>query len=149
VERLLLTSSRSYTQAQPIHDFAMDFLNRYGSLLGVHGHCPQGGDAIFHAWLTTHPLPNVGVETHEITPQEWDLHGLSAGPLRNRRMVDLGATECVAFIGPCLSTWCRRPRPHGSHGATGCADMAQAAGIPTTRVWAEGVAFGRPWHSDE
>lgn len=137
--RLLFTSSRSYIDARPVYDFASDFWNRHGSLLGIHGHCPQGGDAIFHAWLTTHPLPNVMFETHEVTRQDWDRYGYSAGPRRNRHMVSLGATECVAFIGPCHSVRCRRPRPHGSHGATGCADMAEAAGIPTTRIWADGL----------
>ncbi|MFB6934553.1 hypothetical protein [Streptomyces chartreusis] len=56
-----------------------------------------------------------------------------AGPRRNAHMVSLGADACLAFIGPCTSPRCRRPGPHPSHGASGCADLAEQAGIPTRR----------------
>ena len=52
---------------------------------------------------------------------DWTRHGRGAGYHRNRHMVALGADACVAFI-----------RQH-SHGATHTADLAEQAGIPTTR----------------
>jgi hypothetical protein len=48
-------------------------------------------------------------------------------------MVSLGADRCLAFIGPCTSPRCRKAGPHPSHGASGCADLAEAAGIPVRR----------------
>lgn len=41
--------------------------------------------------------------------------------------------ECLAFIEPCAKPRCRRRQPHGSHGATHTADLAEKAGIPTGR----------------
>jgi hypothetical protein len=51
-------------------------------------------------------------------------------------MVNLGADIALAFIGPCIKPRCPRPQPHGSHGASGCADLAEATGIPTRRFTA-------------
>lgn len=96
----------------------------------VHGDCPTGADIMAKVWATTW----CGEErvTHEPHEAPWHL-GPAAGPLRNAAMVTAGADVCLAFIGPCTSTRCRRSRPHGSHGATGCAGLAEAAGIPVRR----------------
>jgi hypothetical protein len=51
-------------------------------------------------------------------------------------MVNLGADAALAFIGPCTSTRCRRTEPHPSHGASGCAALAEKASIPTRRFTA-------------
>lgn len=40
---------------------------------------------------------------------------------------------CLAFISACSRRDCRYPDPHGSHGATHCAGLAHAAGIPVRR----------------
>jgi hypothetical protein len=54
-----------------------------------------------------------------------------AGFRRNAVMVALGADRCIALIH------------NGSPGATQCADLAEQAGIPTTRIpYPEGQAHG-------
>lgn len=56
-----------------------------------------------------------------------------AGFRRDAKMVGRGATVCLAFIDLCVDGRCKRPEPHGSHGATGTAAMAERAGIDTRR----------------
>src|SRR5574343_730407 len=56
-------------------------------------------------------------------------HGRSAGPVRNRVMVDAGADLVLAFLALCDRPACRGRRAHGSHGASGCVDLARRAGI--------------------
>lgn len=63
----------------------------------------------------------------EVHPAIWRPHGIynpQAGLVRNRKMVDLGADLCLAFIR------------NGSRGASHCARLAEEAGIPTRRYTA-------------
>jgi hypothetical protein len=55
-------------------------------------------------------------------------------------MVGLGADVCLAFLGPCTSRHCRRVDPHWSHGTSGCAQLAKAAGIPVRPFTSNGGA---------
>ena len=59
----------------------------------------------------------------------------AAGMYRNAGMLDDGdpVDEALVFIAPCRNQACRRPRTHGSHGATGMAELAQSRGVPTRR----------------
>lgn len=64
-----------------------------------------------------------------------------AGFRRNAEMVeelakaiaDGSPGETLAFIDECAKRSCRQPRPHGSHGATHCAQLAEKAGVDTRR----------------
>lgn len=62
-----------------------------------------------------------GIEVH---PGDWATHGRAAGPKRNAEMIAAGADVCLAFIR------------NGSRGATHCADLAEAFGIPVRRFLA-------------
>jgi bifunctional DNA primase/polymerase-like protein/SLOG family YspA-like protein len=118
--RVLVTGSRTWTDPALIHTGLNELLRVHGSaLVVVHGACRSGADAIAHAWARGHRVP---VETHSA---DWAA-GRSAGPARNALMVATRPDACLAFIRD------------QSRGATGCARLAQAAGIPTTiHTWKE------------
>lgn len=127
--RILVTGSRDWTDAQTIAHALRQAADDTppADITLVHGDCPTGADEIaahFAHLLGWRPEPH---------PADWDRHGRRAGPLRNEYMVSLGADLCLAFIGPCTSPRCIRTDPHPSHGASGCAELAEAAGIPTRR----------------
>jgi hypothetical protein len=54
-------------------------------------------------------------------PAQWRRYGNAAGPIRNARMVESGPILCIAFVRD------------SSPGASGCADLAEGAGIHTIR----------------
>ncbi|MPV51056.1 DUF2493 domain-containing protein [Pseudactinotalea sp. HY160] len=112
--RVLLTGSREWTD----HDLVqtvLDDIRRSAAgveVMLVHGNCPAGADRIADDYWRRLELP---VETH---PADWDRYGRCAGPIRNARMVGLGAALCIGF-------------PLGrSAGTRGCIRLARAAGIP-------------------
>lgn len=94
-------------------------------LIVVHGACKTGADAQAAAWVADMrrrlPSTEVNDEPHPVTRAEWSRHGGYAGPRRNAAMVRTGADVCLAFIRA------------GSSGATGCARLAEDAGIATIR----------------
>lgn len=116
--RVLVTGSRDWDD----HDLVRDNLATavFGHLPAVivHGACPSGADAIASWWVRTHRVIGVSEERHLA---DWRTYGRTAGPLRNQHMVSLGADLCLAFI------------KNGSRGASGCAALAEAAGIPVQR----------------
>jgi hypothetical protein len=63
----------------------------------------------------------------------------AAGDYRNEDMADLGADLCVAFVGLCRKDSCPRKGLHGSHGATHCANYAEAGRAIPTRRFGPGV----------
>jgi hypothetical protein len=90
-------------------------------VIGVHGDCRTGADRMFDDYCRYH---RVQVERHPAIWRPFGIYNPQAGLLRNREMVDQGAFVCLAFIR------------NGSPGATHCADLAEAAGIPTRRYTA-------------
>lgn len=133
--RVLVTASRSWDRQEPIWT-VLDIIAKEAAAVGdplltvVHG-CAEGGDEIADQWVrrAEHPLP-VTAERH---PPNYRRFGRRAPWVRDREMVDRGAHVCLAFVRQCVDPKCTRPEPHGSHGATGTADMAEAADIPTQR----------------
>ncbi len=124
--RVLVTGSRTWTDTRAITTALSRLHRQHGPrLVIVHGDCRSGADAIADAWCR-----QAGV-TVERYSADWRRHGRYAGPLRNAAMVATRPDLCLAFI-----------RDH-STGATGCATLAQAAGVPTTRLHQTSQEDGR------
>lgn len=137
--RVLLTASRTWTDEAVIGESLMvvEEAARFASwpLTLVHGAAGKGGDRIGRDWVMGRRAAG-GRWLLEPYPADWRAHRRAAGVLRNTVMVEKGADVCLAFIAPCPDPACKRPRPHGSHGAVDCSDKAESAGIPTWRCWA-------------
>lgn len=99
----------------------------------VHGACPTGADRFAAMWARYRRLIWAEHVTEERHPADWVLHGQRAGPIRNAEMVKAGAGLCLSFVAVCQSARCTGKPPHGSHGAVGCATLAERAGIPSRR----------------
>lgn len=109
--RILITGSRTWTDNTRIRNALAHWCEQYPDAVLVHGNA-RGADRIAAVIWRRWGLPT---EAH---PANWSQHGRAAGHLRNREMVQLGATVCIAFI-----------RNH-SPGASGCVALAHQAGIP-------------------
>lgn len=127
--RLLITGSRTWEDYNTIaRQISIAISNLQGkgftSFVIVHGNCKTGADAMANEFcnITENSFRARGIdlktETHYA---EWNKHGKAAGPIRNSKMVDLGANICLAFI------------KDKSKGATGCAAAAELSGIETLR----------------
>ncbi|HEU0087314.1 MAG TPA: DUF2493 domain-containing protein [Pseudonocardiaceae bacterium] len=113
--RVLVTGSRTWTDTTPIRDALETWRRRLPGAVLVHGDA-RGADRIAAGIWRSWGLP---VEPH---PADWARYGRSAGHVRNRAMVARGATVCLVFIR------------NASPGASACAALAEAAGIPTHRT---------------
>jgi hypothetical protein len=112
--RILVTGSRDWDDWPLINRELAELESSHpGEVLTlVHGACPTGADC--WARLAATRL-GWAIVAHEA---RWDLHGRSAGIIRNVQMVDAGADLCLAFI------------KDYSPGATHCATYAGSKGIP-------------------
>ena len=125
--RLLVTGSRDWSDERSVRNAlftAYGWLGVRGLLLVgrptavtlVHGNA-NGLDRI---------AGGIAAEWHwdvEVHPALWQVHGKSAGPIRNSEMVLAGANLCLAFP---------LPRPGGGKSGTqDCYEKALDAGIPT------------------
>jgi hypothetical protein len=134
--RLLFTSSRDgVTEADM--DAALRPRFTPGKTLVTGG--ARGGDQIagrlWREW-------GGQVDSHPVSPEAWQ-RSRGAGYARNAQMVAgvrAQGGECVAVIARCASPECDRAEPHGSHGAMHCAGLAEAAGLPVTRIRAGAAA---------
>jgi len=140
--RILVTGSRDWEDVAAVEDaltaLAAANVFHLRTTVVVHGACRTGADKIADSWATWHGVTNplVQVERHPAQNHPTEDFGPwpGAGPRRNAHMVGLGADVVLAFIGRCTSRRCRRTDTHGSHGATGCAQLAEHAGIPVRRA---------------
>jgi Protein of unknown function (DUF4031) len=71
------------------------------------------------------------IDRYRVSPDAWN-RSRGAGHELNDEMVAKAAKrggECVALVAPCTDTRCWRTDPHGTHGASHCADQARKAGL--------------------
>ena len=127
--RILVTGSRDWTDRHTIEMALWKAVRGWNlsAVTVVHGACRTGADDLADQVASS---AGMTVEPH---PADWAQFGRRAGFVRNADMVRLGADVCLAFIGPCSDRCCLRPKPHGSHGAAGCALLAERAGIEVQR----------------
>ena len=130
--RVLVTGSRTWTGALRICTALGEVWKEHPHATLVTGACPKGADHLAEYWWT-----RWGGVT-ERWPADWDRHRKRAGFIRNEYMVSLGADLALAFIMPCANPKCRNREPHGSHGATHCAALAERAGIEVRRFTPDG-----------
>ncbi len=128
--RVLVTGSRDWAHPPAVWHvldwYERVVANSYDEVLTVvTGACPRGADRHAENWcmFPSSHYSNVS-RIHEPHPAGWGLLGRRAGFARNAEMVHLGADVCLAFI-----------RNH-SPGATNCANLAGAHGIPV-RIFRE------------
>jgi hypothetical protein len=138
--RLLFTSSRDgVTEAEVETALRLRFTP--GKTLVTGG--ARGGDQIAERFWRQW---GGQVDSHPVSPAAWR-RSRGAGYARNAQMVaEVKATggECLAVIARCADSGCAWREPHGTHGAVHCAGLAEAAGLPVTRIKAGADA----WESD-
>lgn len=157
--RILITGSRSWTDEKVIAEAIFKAIDDQGVTPGrdyviVHGACGQGADALAakvcedEAWWLDRLGAALVAEPH---PADWDscadhcspahrkrrwdgtTYCPAAGLRRDAEMVAAGADVCLAFVAPCVKPACRKRKPHGSHGASHTARIAEKAGIEVRR----------------
>lgn len=129
--KILVTASRNLRDRTPIDTGLANTVAQVPEdrpVLVMHGGA-RGGDLFADEWAQAR-RPRVKARVY---PAQWHKFGNRAGPLRNEEMVDARPDVCLAVILACASPRCSRSDPHGSHGATHCADLAETDGIPTFR----------------
>lgn len=121
--KVIVTGSREWPHAWAVKQ-ALDLSAEVARIKGepltvVHGRCPTGADAIAQQWVDHFALASLVRVTARQYPADWRRFGPSAGPRRNRQMVDenLDASYVLAF-------------PLGaSRGTRGCMAYAHDRGL--------------------
>lgn len=113
--RVLVAGSRNFTDTQLMYMVLADLLGpTYGPQHTIVQGFARGADRIAYEWGKSYRCK---VESYL---PKWDIHGKSAGYVRNKKMVDDGADICLIFYGPSGET----------RGTKHTEMLARAAGIP-------------------
>ena len=121
MKRVLVTGSRDWSDESVISSVLKRVFDHYGRFRLVHG------GAIGADQIAGRVMRQRDFGPQEVHPAQWGKHeGKTGGHERNAFMVGLGADLCLAFI------------LNHSKGASGCAALAEEAGIPTRRIHLNG-----------
>lgn len=86
--RILVTGGREVTNKEAVWSVLSDLK----PTMILHGKCLRGADLFAARYAEKHGIPNIEV------PANWDYYGKSAGPVRNRWMLDyVTVDKVVAF----------------------------------------------------
>lgn len=114
--RILITGSRDYTDYDNMKDSILEVVHTANT--DASDVCIVHGGASGADYLAGEIARELGF-SEEVHYADWKNLGKKAGPLRNQKMVDLGADICLAF-------------PLGkSFGTRNCVKLAKKAGIQT------------------
>lgn len=92
--RVLITGGRDYKNRQRFNRYLDQFHWKNTIDLIIHGDCPTGADTLANDWATVNRVDCLPIAA------DWKKHGKSAGPIRNRLLVDEGHPDVViAFPG--------------------------------------------------
>ena len=90
MKRALVTGGRNYHDVRVIHQvlasFSPDFI--------YVGDCPTGADAHTRAWCEANKVK------YKVFVADWEKHGKSAGPRRNKAMVDAATPDTLVLSFP-------------------------------------------------
>lgn len=151
---VLVTGSRTWDDVTAINNALMDAWHDarqdgWPGIEVVEGQA-SGADSIAATWARAHHNDGVG---HQPMAAKWEhcaadcppdpghrkraydrTYCPTAGHRRNAEMVAAKPELVLAFIAPCTSKRCTRPKPHDSHGVTNCVDLARKAGLIVREV---------------
>ena len=114
--RILVTGSRDWDDAKQVSDALLDATKDICEPITlVSGACPTGADKFAEDYA------KLWGWTIERYPADWNTYGRSAGPIRNKVMVESNPDICLAFI------------KNNSKGASGTANLARSKGINTVK----------------
>jgi len=125
--RIVVTGSRDWDDRSAVIDALVRLMSLSGDqrFVIVQGGA-RGADEMALLWAINRQIP------HETFEADWGREGKSAGPKRNRRMLDAGADAVLAFpIGG----------PATSPGTWDCIHAAAERGIPV-RIFARSIIEG-------
>lgn len=122
--RVLVTGSRTWRNVSVVYEALNALMVEHRALLIIHGNAPEGADKMADNWRQA--VWHVGADVMVQRVQaKWRMNGSFA------EMVALAPGVCLAFIAECSKPSCAGRKPHGTHGASHCAGLAEAAGIDT------------------
>lgn len=128
MKRILVCGSRDWTDKEFIYKRLDGFLQLFKEVTILEGAC-RGADSIAGEWARERGVPL------EEYPAEWDKFGPSAGPLRNKRMLEEGRPSLVLAFTENIAT---------SKGTRDMTERAIARSVQTLIISYNGVAVHGP-----
>ena len=91
--KLAVTGGRNYTDKESLFKVLDKVNNKRNVTLLIHGNA-KGADSLACMWAKIRKIPQIAFDA------DWSMYGKSAGPIRNREMLDIGKPDgVVAFPG--------------------------------------------------
>lgn len=119
--RLLVCGGRDFSDTAMAYRVLDKVRKHMGVDVVIEGDA-RGADRIAGYWARKNRLDNIKF------PADWKTHGIAAGPMRNRQMLDEGKPDYVLAFP-------------GGNGTENMIRQAKARGLPVWRVNASGEVF--------